>query len=161
MQVTVTNTTGTSTAYTLTVNQVQPGLLAPSSFKVGGKQYVAALVSNPQSFALPIGALPGVASRPAKPGEILVLYGIGFGPVIPAIPAGTVVSQSNTLGMPLQILFGSTPANIVYDGLAPNFTGLYQFNVQVPQIPDGDAVPLKFNLGGVSGTQTLYVAVHQ
>src|SRR5882762_2386684 len=42
-QVIVTTAAGASTAYTVTVNQTQPGLLAPSSFAVGGKPYVAAL----------------------------------------------------------------------------------------------------------------------
>ena len=47
-----------------------------------------------------------------------------------------------------------------YDGLAPNYAGLYQFNVQVPVVADSDAVPLTFNLGGAPGGQTLYIAVH-
>jgi uncharacterized protein (TIGR03437 family) len=45
-----------------------------------------------------------------------------------------------------------------YEGLAPNFTGLYQFNVVVPNVPSGNA-PLTFSLGGVSGTQALYLAL--
>jgi uncharacterized protein (TIGR03437 family) len=61
----------------------------------------------------------------------------------------------------LQILFGQTPAQTPYFGLAPNFVGLYQFNVVVPAVPDNDLVPLTFNLSGVAGTQTLYIAVRQ
>ena len=63
--------------------------------------------------------------------------------------------------MPLQILFGQTPAQAAYFGLAPSFVGLYQFNVVVPAVADNDLVPLTFNLGGVPGTQKLYTAVHQ
>jgi hypothetical protein len=37
-------------------------------------------------------------------------------------------------------------------------TGLYQFNVTVPNIPDNPAMPLTFYLGGTARTQTLYVA---
>ena len=88
--------------------------------------------------------------------------GVGFGPVTPEISAGQIVTQSNKLAMPFQMLFGQTPAqSLPYYGLAPNFVGLYQFNVVVPGIPDNDLVPLTFNLGGVSGTQTLFTAVHQ
>jgi uncharacterized protein (TIGR03437 family) len=43
--------------------------------------------------------------------------------------------------------------------LAPGFTGLYQFNVVVPASPGNGAVPLTFTVGGVAGTQTLYLAV--
>jgi uncharacterized protein (TIGR03437 family) len=160
-QVTVTNSGGTSNGDTLTVNPVEPGLLAPASFRINGKQYVAALFPDGQTFALPVGAIPGVPSRPAKPGDTLLIYGIGFGPVTPPIPAGTVVSQQNTLATPLQMLFGTTPATLSYKGLAPGTTGEYQFNVQVPPVADNDAVPFTFNLGGVAGTQTLYIAVHQ
>jgi uncharacterized protein (TIGR03437 family) len=47
---------------------------------------------------------------------------------------------------------------VAYTGPAPGFTGLYQFNVTVPNIPDNPVTPLTFNLGGTAGTQTLYVA---
>jgi uncharacterized protein (TIGR03437 family) len=57
-------------------------------------------------------------------------------------------------------MFGSTPATLNYFGLAPNYVGLYQFNVVVPNISNSDLVPVTFTLGGVSGTQTLYTAVH-
>jgi len=35
---------------------------------------------------------------------------------------------------------------------APNYVGLYQFNVVVPALADSDLVPLTFNLGGVLGS---------
>jgi uncharacterized protein (TIGR03437 family) len=37
--------------------------------------------------------------------------------------------------------------------------GVYQFNVVVPNISAGDAVPVTFTLNGVNGTQTLYTSV--
>jgi uncharacterized protein (TIGR03437 family) len=36
---------------------------------------------------------------------------------------------------------------------------LYQFNVVVPASVGSGAVPLTFTVGGVAGTQTLYLAV--
>jgi uncharacterized protein (TIGR03437 family) len=44
-------------------------------------------------------------------------------------------------------------------GLAPDYTGLYQFNITVPNGAAGNAVALTFTLNGVPGTQTLYLAV--
>ncbi len=87
---------GPSTGYTVTVNATQPGVLAPTSFVVGGNQYVAALFSDGTTFVAPPGAIPGVASRQAKPGEVITIYGVGFGMVTPNIPAGQIVQQSNT-----------------------------------------------------------------
>lgn len=158
-QVTVTNAQGTSDAYTVTVAPLQPGLLAPATWKLNGKQYAAAILPD-GAYALPSDAIAGVNSRPAKPGDTVTFYGIGFGPVIPNIPAGTVTNQTTTLATPLQILFNNTPGGLTYWGLAPGYTGLYQFNVVVPSVPDNDAVPISFSLGGVGGTQTLFIAVH-
>jgi uncharacterized protein (TIGR03437 family) len=52
-----------------------------------------------------------------------------------------------------------TQANVAYHGLAPNFLGLYQFNVTVPAVPASDTEPLTFSLSGIGGTQTLAIAV--
>jgi len=144
---------------TVTVNQDQPGLLAPSAFNIGGKQYVAALFSDGATYVLPPGAISGVTSRRAQPGDIITFYGIGFGPVTPNIPAGQIVPGENMLVAPLDILFGQTAATVPYDGLAPGAVGLYQFNVVVPNVAASDIVPVTFTLGGTAGTQTLYTAV--
>lgn len=152
---------GSSAAYTVTVNATQPGVLAPASFVVGGKQYVAALLSDGATFVAPPGAIAGVTSRQAKPGEIITIYGVGFGMVTPNIPAGQIVQQSNTVASPVQFLFGGTAATSAYSGLAPQQVGLYQFNVVVPNVANSDLVPLTFTLGGTAvTTQTLYTAVH-
>jgi uncharacterized protein (TIGR03437 family) len=154
----VSTAAGASAPYTITVNPQQPGLLAPNSFIIGGKQYIAAFFQD-GAFALPPGAIAGVASRRAHLGDILTLWGIGFGPVTPNTPAGQLVQQLNTLAAPFHILFGQTEATLQYDGLAPSAVGLYQFNLVVPNVAASDTVPLTFTLGGVAGTQTLYIAV--
>jgi uncharacterized protein (TIGR03437 family) len=155
----VTTAAGASSPYTVTVNAEQPGLLAPSSFNMGGKQYAAALFSDGATYVLPPGAIAGLASRRAQPGDAITLYGIGFGPVTPTISAGQIVQQTNALALPFHLFFGGTEAMVSYSGLAPNAVGLYQFNVIVPQVSSSDAVPLTFTLAGASGTQTLYIAV--
>lgn len=159
--VVVTTPYGTSAAYTVTVNATQPGILAPASFVVGGKQYIAATFSDGVTYVLPPGAVPGVSSRQAKPGEVITIYGVGFGGVTPSIPAGQVVQQFNTLASPVAFSFGGTAATANYSGLAPSQVGLYQFNVTVPNVPNSDLVPLTFTLGGTAvNTQTLYTAIH-
>jgi len=161
LPLTVNNGTVSSAPFNVTVNTTEPGLLAPSAFQIGAKQYVVALLPDGATYVLPTGAITGVASRPAHPTETITLYGIGFGGVTPSIAAGLIETQINLLAASLQILFGQTPATITYQGLAPGFVGLYQFDVVVPAVPDSDLVPLTFNLGGVAGSQTLYIAVHQ
>jgi uncharacterized protein (TIGR03437 family) len=157
-QLIVTGPGGASAPYTLKVNAVEPGFDAPQSFNIDRVQYVVALLPD-GSFVLPVGAIAGVKARPAKPGEIITLYGVGFGPVVPAITAGQLVQQLNTLAMPFNIFFGGAAATVSYVGLAPDLVGLYQVNVSIPAITPSNQVPLTFTLGQTNGAQTLYVAV--
>jgi uncharacterized protein (TIGR03437 family) len=155
----VTTMGGASDTYTVTVNAVQPGLLAPASFKVGGKQYVAALFPDYSTFVAPAGSITGVTSKSAKPGDSIVMYGTGFGPVTPTQASGQIVEDTNTLTLPLSISFGGVAAKVDYAGLAPLSVGLYQFNVEVPNVAPSDGVPVTFSVGGVNNTQTLYIAI--
>jgi uncharacterized protein (TIGR03437 family) len=150
---------GTSAPYTLTINATEPGLDAPPIFNIGGIQYVVAQFAD-GTFVLPTGAVSGVTSSPAKPGDEIVLYGIGFGSVTPDLLAGNLVQQSNTLASTLSMTLGGVAVtNVPYDGLAPSYTGLYQFNIVVPANAGTGAVPLTFTLGETAGTQKLYLAL--
>jgi uncharacterized protein (TIGR03437 family) len=156
----LTNANGSSDNYPIYVNATQPGVLAPSSFIVGGKQYIGAVFSDGQTFALPANAIPGVPSRPAQPGDTLTIYGVGFGPVTGGFTAGTIVTAANSLVTPVQFSFGNTQVTPSYSGLAPSFTGLYQFNVTVPAgLTANNAEPISFSQGGVKSAQTLYIAI--
>lgn len=158
---TVTTGVGTSAAVNVQVNATQPGFNAPAAFRVGTRQYAAALFPDNVTFAMPVGAVAGVASRPARAGETLTLYGAGFGAVTPTIAAGQVVGGANALAAPLVLSVGGVRATVSYAGLAPGAVGLYQVNFVVPAVGAGDAVPLTFTLGGVEGAQSLYLAVGQ
>jgi uncharacterized protein (TIGR03437 family) len=159
LQLTVTNGS-TSAPVNVMVNTTEPGLLAPPSFKIGGNQYVVAQHVD-GSYVLPIGAIAGLTSSPAQPGETIVIYGVGFGSVTPSIPAGEIATRVTQLSVPMTFEFGQTPAQspLPYFGLAPGSVGLYQFNVVVPSMPDGDLVPLTFRLGSQAGTQVLFTAI--
>ena len=37
----------------------------------------------------------------AKPGDLIIAYGVGFGDVKPSIPPGVVVGRSNALANPV------------------------------------------------------------
>jgi uncharacterized protein (TIGR03437 family) len=154
----VTTKFGASASYSLTVGS-SPGLYAPPFFSVGGKQYVGALFANSGTWVLPVGAISGFTSQPAAPGDIITLFGIGFGTVSPSVPAGVLDPGLATLTSPVQVMFGSTAATLQYQGLSPGSVGLYQLNVVVPQVAAGSAVPLTITQGGVPLAQTLYTAV--
>lgn len=150
---------GTSKAYSITVNPTQPGLLAPSVFNIKGNQNVAAQFGDGMTFVLPPGAISGVPSARAKPGDTIVFYGVGFGMVAPDSPAGQIVTQANHLNGVFQAFFGGTPGTVSFSGLTGGYLGLYQFNVVVPNVAASDAVPLTFSLGGTQGAQNLVIAI--
>jgi uncharacterized protein (TIGR03437 family) len=121
---------------------------------------VVALATDLTTFILPPGAISGITSERAKPGQTIVLYGIGFGPVSPAATDGLIVSQSSSLATSLHVLLGGVEAQVTYEGLVQGDVALYQFNVVVPaSLPANDKTPLTFTLGGTAGTQTLYVPI--
>lgn len=75
----------------LTINPVEPGLRAPDSFMVNGRQYVAAVHATDGAFVT-TGGFPGLSPAPAMPGEVLIFYGTGFGPVQQGPVAGQIAS---------------------------------------------------------------------
>jgi len=127
----------TSDPVNATEAAIVPGVLAPAAFKIGGKQYLVAQFSDGVFVGNP-NLIAGAAFRTAKPGDVLTLYGIGFGDVTPAIAPGIVVGQQNKVNAQVGFAFGQTNAAISYGGLSPGFVGLYQFNIVVPNVADGD-----------------------
>ena len=90
------------------------------------------------------------------------MYCNGLGPVtnqpaggFPALAIPLSVTTTNP-----NITIGSVPVSAVYfSGLAPDFVGLYQVNVQIPpDAPTEDAIPVALVIGGVT-SNTVTIAV--
>jgi uncharacterized protein (TIGR03437 family) len=159
---------GASAAYNINVNLEEPALYAPSIFKIVGVQYVGALFTDLSTYVFPPDSFSGFNSRAAKPGDTIVLYGVGFGSV-PGNPPGQIPQASAGLSLPIppNFYFNGVQAQVTYYGLAPSSIGLYQFNVVVPPlpVPVGTPTPVKLtfsvNENGtqVLGSQTLMTSV--
>jgi trimeric autotransporter adhesin len=152
----VVNPIGSSDPVLVLASARAPALLAPPSFTAGGRFYAAALYPD-RTFVGPAGLIPGGAFRPARAGDHIILYGIGFGSGTPAVPAGTIANVSTTLPN-VSFRVGGAKATVEYAGLAGGFVGLYQFNIVVPSGVTGDAL-LEVSVDGVPITQTLFLAV--
>jgi uncharacterized protein (TIGR03437 family) len=145
----------------IAINATAPGLYAPPQVLIGSNQYVGALFPDYETWVLPPGAVTGFTSQRATPGDIIILCGIGFGPLTTNLPAGQIAQGTgNTLPTgSFQIFFAGTPAQVNYAILWPGYVGLYFFEVVVPNVAANDLTPVTFTLGGVPGTQTLYTAI--
>jgi uncharacterized protein (TIGR03437 family) len=90
-------------------------------------------------------------AHPAKAGDVLIIYCAGLGAVVPAIDAGVAVDRMTTTVNPVGITIGGVPSNVLFSGLTPNFTGLYQVNVMMPAgLSPGDGVPVVLSVAGVA-----------
>ncbi len=157
VQVTVTTSACASAAFTSQEAAFEPGLLAPASFNIGGKQYMVAQFQD-LTYVGNVNLISGAPFRPAAPGDTLTAYGIGFGGVTPPVSPGTIAA--GTTNIPgLTIAFGTTQAQVLYAGLAPGAVGEYQFVFVTPNVPDGD-YPITVQAGSTQVPQTLYLTVH-
>jgi uncharacterized protein (TIGR03437 family) len=149
VSVAVTTATGTGTS---TVTLAPQG---PSFNLLGDGVHVAAEIATPNGTGAYGGGaydLAGpsntfsFATRPVKAGETLMLYGVGFGPTVPAVPAGQLFSGSAPTADPVTVTIGGVAAQVSWSGIM--MAGLYQINVIVPSAPSGDQ-PLLATVNGV------------
>jgi uncharacterized protein (TIGR03437 family) len=131
---------------------------APAFFTIAGGAYVAAQHAD-YSLVGAANLLPGVTTTPAQPGETILLYGTGFGPTNPPLPTAQLVTTPEPLpANSVQISIGGVAATASFAGLVS--PGLYQFNVTVPNLPNGDAAVLA-TINGVATQTGVSVTVQQ
>jgi len=159
VNVEVINPAGTSNAVSVMKTRVSPALLTTPAFNVGGRQYVAALHPDFVTFVGRVGLIAGVPFRPAAPGATIIVFAVGCGGTNPASPAGQFFPDARSLASPFQVSFGQTNAQAVAL-LAAQAIGLCQFNITVPNVPDGD-IQINATVDGTSTGQTLFTTVQR
>lgn len=164
VQVVVTSGKSASDPFTVQQAAILPAICAP--FKGTANTYALGLLSD-GTYAAPAGAIAKVNTRPVAPGETVTFFGTGFGPVATFadasdIPAGSITSSANMLANPVTIQIGSVQipaANILYQGLALDAIGLYQFIVVLPSSLTAGDQAITFSVGGVDTAQTMFITV--
>lgn len=136
---------------------VQKMAFLPAFFTMDNGKYVAALHLD-YSLVGSAGLLPGITTTPAQPGETIVLYGTGFGPTNPALPTSQLVGAPAPLANSVRITIGGVVASVGFAGLVG--PGTYQFNVTVPDLPNGDA-PVVASIGENTTQTGVSVTVQQ
>ncbi len=155
VSVTVTNAQGTSAAFSTTAQTYQP------AFFLVNNTYVVATRQD-FSVALKNGAIPGATTVPAKPGDVIILWGTGFGPTNPAAPPGVQVPASSfPTAVPVTVTVGTQNATVYGAALASGYAGLYQVAIQIPSsLADGD-YPVVATVGGQSSPAASLITVQQ
>ena len=156
LPLTVTTPGGTSATFTVTSNQYGPAFFEwPNAQPVATRQDFSWAVKN--------GTFPGTTTVPAKPGDVIILWGNGFGPTNPVAPVGMAVPSDKTYSTTTlpTVTINNVPAPFYGAALAPGFAGLYQIAIQVPaSITDGDW-PIQASIGGVQSPTGVLLSVHQ
>ncbi len=134
----------TSQAFALRVGTAAPGLfpvVAHQDFSVVGR---------------------GEGETPAEPGELIVLFGSGFGPTSLPLASGQFADRAAPLALPVRVLIDGValPSGaVLYAGLAPGFAGLYQVNLFLPADPSSSDVEAVVEVDGIPSPTGVMVAV--
>ena len=104
------------------------------------------------------------SGQPARPGEIIHLYGSGFGPVTPSVPAGVSAPAGSLSWTVNPVTCGGLDASgnvvfpkVLFAGLAPGTTGTYQLDVQLPGSLPAGTVEVRCGVGSKTGSIMLPV----
>jgi uncharacterized protein (TIGR03437 family) len=154
-QVSVTNSNGTSSAMSATVQTVQPAFFEWGNYAVATRQDFSYAVKN--------GFFPGTTTVPAKPGDIIILWGTGSGPTTPVAPVGVEMPSSTTYNTAslVTVTVGTAPAIVYGAALAPGYAGLYQVAIQIPtSLANGD-YPIVATIDGAQSPSTTLITVQQ
>ena len=144
---------------TLTSNTVNSTVqaTAPLFFLFDAAGHVAATHANNTPIGTATLTPPGT---PAAPGELIILYGSGFGPTSPAAANGQLQTVPALLALEPVIQFNNMTGNIVWGGLSA--TGLYQFNITIPiGVEDGDVSVTAMTAGGVNSPINGLITIKQ
>jgi uncharacterized protein (TIGR03437 family) len=94
------------------------------------------------------------SAHPLMAGETVLIYCTGLGAVSSPPADGAAATGQTTLVMP-KVTIGGVIAPVSFSGLAPDFVGLNQVNVQVPSGLKAGNQPVVMTSGGVSSNSVL------
>ena len=151
----VTTPNGSSVEFPVTVTGSAPGI-----FLWPENQTVATRTDG--SLAVAAETFAGLATQTVRPGDILILWGTGFGPTNPtAEPGMTVPSDRQYNCGPVEVLIGTVRAEVFGCALSPGSAGLYQVAVRIPEaLADGN-YSVRLTVGGNTSPESGVVVVRR
>jgi uncharacterized protein (TIGR03437 family) len=141
VEIVVTTPAGTSATVTVDLGEAQPGIFFDPATGLG------ALVN----------AATGVTlwAEPLPVGATAAVFCAGLGAVEPPVGSG-LAAPLNRLAetvLPVEAEIDGRPVNVLFSGLAPGFSGLYQVNIELPSdLPAGSYV-LVIRVNGLTSNE--------
>jgi uncharacterized protein (TIGR03437 family) len=136
----VTTAAGNSDPFAITAQTVQPAFFTWGNYAVATR--------TDYSYAVPNGTL-SVPTTAAQPGDIVILWGTGFGNTSPLAPIGQEVPPADYSVSGVTVTIGSTAATVYGTALAPGLASVYQVAIQVPTSLADGKYPLVVTVNGV------------
>jgi uncharacterized protein (TIGR03437 family) len=154
VQVIVTSAAGASVPVS-----VNSQMHSPAFFPWPGSQPVATHADY--TWAAKTGTFPGTTTVAAKPGEVITLWGTGFGPTNPAVPAGHVPTVAATpTQSPVTVTLGGTAVPVL-GAVLSSYAAVYQIAIQIPaSMPDG-SYALVASVNGAQSPPNVLLAVQR
>lgn len=100
-------------------------------------------------------------SNPAPAGSTVMLYGTGFGPLVPPAADGQTATGPAQTATPVLATVAGMPAEVTYAGAAPGLiAGVVQINVRIPaSAPSSPAAPVSLSVGTAVSPPGVTVAI--
>lgn len=117
----------------------------------GVSTYAFPAITPPGIFTLPDGAGTiqhasdfslVTPQNPATPGETIIVYATGLGPVTPAATTGVPPSGPATVTGYCSVPPSLNIGRVLYAGITPGIPGVYQLNVQLPAAMTAGDIPI-------------------
>jgi uncharacterized protein (TIGR03437 family) len=135
--------------------------VSPAFFELSGNQLIATRLDY--TYAAANGTITGLATTPAKPGDVLILWGTGFGVTNPTTPAGWVTPSGQTYSAidPVTVTINGVQATVYGVALTPGLAGIYQVAIQVPPtLANGNWQLVATTQDGFSSATGVILTVH-
>lgn len=115
-----------------------------------------------RAYVSMVDALTGTPLNAARPGQIVSIYGTGFGVTNPPVGTGELPTGIARTAEPAMVTFDGRPldaANVLYAGVSPGLAGVYQLNLQIPANARNGNLTLGLRLGQQSSPAGSFIRI--
>lgn len=157
VSVVVTTAAGTATS-TVTLSQFAPAFKLRDAKHVEGiiwrSNHSGAYGGGSYDILGPTGNSLGYPTVAARPDDSISLFGVGFGPTTPAVPAGQAFSGTAPVNSAVTLYINNVPVKPTFAGLTS--AGLYQINLIVPSNLGPGDLSIQAMVGGMRTQPNAY-----